>query len=1119
MPFTLTSRPAPRRARVPWALLCLTLALLGLAWAAQAAEPAATPRFAAPAQMTALRLGPEVLTPQERAFIAGLPEVRVAIPQPAVQPYEMISVEGVVSGIHPEMLGYLARAFGLRVRPVLVPSFADALQALQKHDADLMLTLGYTAERTRYLEYTLGVTPLPGALFGRSGVQPPPAGAGPALERARFAVERDFIVGDYLRRQYPQAQLLTVETTGQALQAVHEGRADYYLGALLTTMDWLSRQPELGLEVARLLNYSSGYYHFAVRKDWAPLAQILNRGISTLRASNQATLGADAALRAALASAPAGMPQAAPLGLGREELQTLVDKPVWRVGAVRGLPLLNHVEPDGQHTGIGAEMTEQVAHRIGIGVQVLPFDNVGEMIDALRRGHIDLIPFFTRTPEREAEFAYSRPYVEMPYVIVARTDAPLYYDLHSLRGKRLALPRLHPLRPLLAQRYAEIQIVDVADGNRAMDAVADGRADAAVEVKLFANLRIQGEGDDRLRTVATVEEIPAQFHFAGLPAARPLLALVDRALQDIPPAENLRMRRRWVAVDLAPVFPWRRHLPVIVVTVLGLLATAAGTAWWIRRLAREVKARRRSEARLRDIGAALPCAAFRHVFEGGQVVASWVSPNTVSLLALQVPAGHTVLASLAERLSAEQQALLLKQLEACLQSGTPLHASVAYGHPDGRTLWLGCEAVRTPAEGTAQALTGVVVDLSGEHDLQARLVQAAQQRNLMLASASHELRAPAHTLALALQALHATDLPAAAQGPLHIARDAVDTLSQLLGDVLDAARLEGAPLRLRARPMDLPAFLHDVAEGAAITARAKGLAFEADFDAGLPARVMQDPLRLKQLLINLLSNAFKYTPAGRVRLHASVQGEGKAEANANAHRQLRLEVADTGPGIDPAMQARLFTPFADDDSASRPRPSEGSSGLGLVICRDLAAQMGGHLELSSEPGHGTRATLLLPLLECAAEPVAAPRAGVVLVCDDDITSRLLLAQLLRHAGYTVEETASGAEVLARCARGGVAAVITDLHMPGMDGAELLRRLRSAAPALGAAPLLVLCSGDLSVPDPATPVKADTVADAAAEAASTRSLADANLAKPVDLQALQQVLRQGGVHPQTSTTQN
>lgn len=1050
--------------------------------------------------MAALRLGPEVLTPQERAFVSALPEARVAIPLPAVRPYEVVSADGAVSGIHPEMLAYLARAFGLRVRPLLLPSFSAALEALRSGQADLMLTLGYTAERARHIEYTLGVTPLPGALFARVGTHDAPDGARPALERARFAVERDFIVGDFLHRRYPESQLLTVETTGQALQAVHEGRADYYLGALLTTMDWLSRKPELRLEVTRLLNYSSGYYHFAVRKDWAPLAQILNRGISTLRASGQALPAAEAALRAALASAPAGLPRAAPLGLQQDELQTLAARPVWRIGAVRGLPLLNHVEPDGQHTGMAAEVTEQVAHRIGIGVQVLAFDNVGAMIDALRRGEIDLIPFFTRTPEREAEFAYSRPYVEMPYVIVARTDAPLYFDLHSLRGKRLALPLLHPLRPLLAERYGDIRIVDVADGNRAMDAVADGDADAAVEVKLFANLRIQGGGEDRLRTVASVEEIPAQFHFAGLPAARPLLALVDRALQDIPADESLRMRRRWVAVDLAPAFSWRRHLPVILVTALGLLATAAATAWWIRRLAREVKARRRSEARLRDVGAALPCAAFRHVFAQGQLLASWVSPGAAALLDLPVPAGRTVLASLAERLDAAQREALLSQQERCLHDGTPLHTRVAYAHPDGSTRWLNIEAVRTPAEGQAHALTGVMVDLSSEHDLQTRLVQTARQRNLLLASASHELRAPAHTLALALQALHAEQLPSSAQGPLRIAQDAVDTLKQLLGDVLDAARLEGAPLRLHARPMDLPRFLRDVAESAAITARAKALSFETDFDPALPTRVLQDPLRLKQLLVNLLSNAFKYTPAGCVRLCASVM---PAEGPAPSARRLRLEVVDTGPGIDPAMRDQLFTPFADDHSASRPRPAEGSSGLGLVICRDLAVQMGGRLELHSRPDAGTCATLLLPLHECPSEPAAAARQGVVLVCDDDITCRLLLAQLLRQAGYAVEEADGGPDVLARCRSGGVAAVITDLHMPGMDGAELLRRLRAADPASGGAPLLVLCSGDVSGPDP------DTGSELAGDD-PILSLAHAHLPKPVDLQALDLVLRQGGV---------
>ena len=125
----------------------------------------------------------------------------------------------------------------------------------------------------------------------------------------------------------------------------------------------------------------------------------------------------------AAASLPSGTPLQLPLKLDEAELALLSQRPVWRVGAVRGLPLLNHVEPDGSHSGIAAEVTEQVVRRLGVGLQVVPFDTVGAMLDGLRRREIDLIPFLTRTAEREREFAFSRPYVEMPYVIVARTSS------------------------------------------------------------------------------------------------------------------------------------------------------------------------------------------------------------------------------------------------------------------------------------------------------------------------------------------------------------------------------------------------------------------------------------------------------------------------------------------------------------------------------------------------------------------------------------------------------------------------------------------------------------------------------------------------------------------------
>ncbi len=1094
-----TPRCRPVVGSTPWARVwrqvqASAVALLLAAGGAPAADPPPGTRvfFHGPRLAAPLGLGPEVLTAQERAFIATLPELRVAIPLPAVRPYETVGTDGEVSGIHPDMLGHLANAFGLRVRPVLFPTFGAALEALRTQQADLMLTLGYTAARAASVAYTLGVTPLSGALFTRGN------GTGSddtALQRARFAVERDFAANEYLRRQYPQAQILTVDTTGQALAAVADGRATHYLGGLLTTLDWLTREPVPGIEISRLLNYSSGHYHFAVRKDWAPLVGVLNKGISSLRAQGLASGVDNKDWNAAAASLPAGMPLQPPLQLGARELDTLVRHPVWRVGAVRGLPLLNHLEPTGLHTGIAAEVTEQVVRRLGVGVQVVGFDTVGQMLDGLRRSEIDLVPFLTRTPSRETEFAYSQPYVEMPYVIVARSDAPLYWNLDSLRGRRLALAGQHPLRPLLTSRYPDVAIVDVADGREAMDAVADRRADAAVEVKLFANLRINGDNDERLRTVATVEEVPAQFHFASRHDGQALLGLVDRALKDIPEAESLRMQRRWVAVDLSPTFPWRRWLPLLATEATALLALAAATTWWLRRLQNEVLARRRSEQRLLDIGATVPGVAFRHVFgsDGQQLVASWVSARAQDLLALPPepqPARLTLLTRLAERLPPAERDALAADEQRCIASGERLRRTLPYDHPDGRRRWLTCEAVRTPAERGLQAWTGYVVDTSHEHELQARLVDAAQSRNLVLASASHELRAPTHTLSLALQSLPADGLGRRHDAALRIARDAVDTLTQLLGDVLDAARLDGAPLRLHARDFDLHELLQRLAEGAEAAAAAKGLGFTCHVDPDLPARVRHDPLRLRQVVVNLLSNAFKYTPGGRVDLRAE-----RRPAEPGGVDGLAVTVADTGPGLSAELQARVFTPFVSAAAGAAPPPGEGSSGLGLAISRQLSELMGGQLTLSSQPGMGTQVTLWLPLQPSLPPSAVAPRCGVVLVCDDDDTSRLLLAHLLRGRGFAVEEVNRAEDALARCRRGGVAALVTDLEMPGLGGLGLLRALHGDSTGVDPGPALLVCSGD-AVDDPDGP--------------DTTGLADARLTKPVDLDVLLQALAAAGV---------
>lgn len=1042
-------------------LLSATIALADDGYRFRAQRPAAVP--AAPATAAA------VLTPEERAFVAGLGTVRVAIPQPPAAPYEVI--EGnEVSGIHADMLAAIAGTFGLRLRPVVLPTWSAALEALKNHEADVLMTIGVTAERLKFLDFTLGATPLPGALFARPGTDTAD------LSRLRFALERNYLANTFVGREFPQAPVTTVETTEDALREVAAGRADVYLGSLLEASDVIVRKRIAGVQTQRLLNYGGGHYHFAVRNDWPLLTRVLNKGIATLR---DASAGA---VEAAAVGLPGHAPQR-PMALSPAESAALAMHSVWRLGAVRGLALLNDIDERGRHAGIAADYAEQVAQRLGVALQVVPFDSVAAMLDGLRAGRIDLVPFLTRTPERAREFVYSKPYVEMPYVLVARTDAPLYWGLESLAGRQLALAPQHPLRPTLAERYPQIRLVEAASGDEAMSMVARGVADAAVEVKLFANRRINGDAAGTLRAIGEVRDLPAQFAFAAAPHAAALVPLVDRALENISEAERARLLGRWVAVDLPPVFQWRRYLPLLAVTLGAVVLLGLGTFVWMRRLSKEVAARRRTEMLLDDIAHTVPGIAFRYIVAAdGRLIHNYFTPNARAFLGIDLDPKRTVLAAAARRLRPDEfEAAMAAQREA-MRTGAPFKFTAAYAHPDGREVWMQAEAVVSRRTAETVVWTGYIVDVSAERELQRQVAEEARSRTLMLASASHELRAPTHTLSLAIQAVQREGLSERQRSELEVADGAARMLTQLLDDVLDAAQLDHRALRLRPQVVALRTLFDEVGATCSVAARERGLAFRLFVGDEVPTVASLDPLRLKQVLTNLLSNACKYTPAGAVVLDAGLDTAGR----------LRIAVSDTGIGIDDALRARVFEPFTTLADGLAPR--EGRSGLGLSICARIVALMGGTIGLERGVAAGTVATVSIPL----ARPADLPRRAQghrVLVCDDDITSLALVAHMLRRLHYDVTESTDGQEALAQWRRGGTAALVCDLDMPGLSGTELIRCVRAEEPERRT--VIVVCSGEL-VP-------------AACDGGSPPAC-DAFLAKPVRIETLAETLLSLGVPP-------
>ena len=317
---------------------------------------------------------------------------------------------------------------------------------------------------------------------------------------------------------------------------------------------------------------------------------------------------------------------------------------------------------------------------------------------------------------------------------------------------------------------------------------------------------------------------------------------------------------------------------------------------------------------------------------------------------------------------------------------------------------------------------------------------ANQAKSAFLAMMSHELRTPMNGVLGMAHALERTKLsPRQADHVATLLRSG-SGLMTILNDILDLAKIEAGRFDVENRPFDLPYAVNRSVELWAPAALEKGLVLTCEISPQVHSWVSGDDARLRQVLQNLLSNALKFTSQGEVRLTVEPTGRGD---------EIAFTVADTGPGIEPATQARLFQGFTQADTSIARR--FGGTGLGLAISRNLARLMGGEITLNSQLGEGSSFRLVLPLPEATFQPELSPstpalaREALVraLVVDDNRTNQEVARALLEALGLTVETAASGQEGLTALATGGFDVVFMDIHMPGMSGIEALAAIRAS----------------------------------------------------------------------------
>ncbi|GAA5190287.1 PAS domain S-box protein [Ferrimonas gelatinilytica] len=436
---------------------------------------------------------------------------------------------------------------------------------------------------------------------------------------------------------------------------------------------------------------------------------------------------------------------------------------------------------------------------------------------------------------------------------------------------------------------------------------------------------------------------------------------------------------------------------------------------------------------------------FRALFDNAGIAIVTLSPTGVIkelnerfIQFAQLPPDQLIGQHISQLLPAEDRDPFNRNLTPLLKGDKPhLACELRYRKADGNLRWADLRAVRLTQEGKPdRAVVLTMSDITERREINEALQQAKeaadtanQAKSDFLANMSHEIRTPMNAIIGLTQLCRQTELTPRQSDYLRKIDSASQSLLALINDVLDYSKIEAGKLELEQTEFALDELLERLSDLFASKAHDKGIELLFSVAPQVPNRLCGDPLRLGQVLTNLLSNALKFTEKGEVVL--SIDGDDR----------IRFSVRDTGIGMNPAQQQRLFQSFSQADSSTTRK--YGGTGLGLAISRRLVQLMQGEIRVDSTPGHGSTFYFELPLK--AAAPVQRPMptelSGMpLLLVDDNDTALDILEHTLSSFGFTVIRARSGRQALTQLEDGLPELVLCDYRMPKMDGLMLSRKL-------------------------------------------------------------------------------
>jgi len=977
--------------------------------------------------------------------------INVAIWHPSIPPLDMFTEEGRYEGITADYVLLISQYLGLRVNVREYPNHEAAIAALNSGAVDLMVHPGGKM-------FPLGSTlALSDRLTSDNPVLVHARRAYNATfqyeEGMRLAVSSWYLDYGWLEQRFPHARIVRFESDDAALASVAFGDSDFYIGSLITTTYLLDHNYSSYLEVQESFPERDTGSRFVLRKEQKILLDSVNKALAAIPdVQHQVILqqwggGEHTDLWRVRKK----------ISFSGQELKWLAANPSIKVSVNGFYAPFTMVDAVGHFYGVTADVLHLIQLRTGLRFHPVPAGAVGDMLEHITKGDAAFVGAISESDERGKALLFSRPYFSSPFVLVVKAGREKGRPLAA--GERVALVKGNALQRELQTRYSGIEILEAPNANLAMQWVDEGKADAAVNNLFGATYMIDHYFKGRLQVAERIGKEMAAIRFAVGRDQPELLSILNKSLESIAPNNISSILTKWQTRPDVELNTWQLYRTQFWLLAGGGATLVLSSLLWIFYLRREVGARRRAQQSLQSqlrfnetLLNSVPIPLYvvdRHGelmmsnpawrdFFCGEEPDCWLHGPRHDESPL-----HDVWQQAAHMLTNQgpqnrSDTRIIEVFDGERQR-TVVHYAVTYVRPDSYAEGLICAWMDiTEHEALAKAL----------FEARENAEQANRAKSTFLATMSHEIRTPVSAIIGLLElAVQTSDKANDSEDPIRVAWESARSLMGVIGDILDMARIESGRLELSPEWLHTTELLPPVVRVFEGLARQKSLWLRSSLPATLPYEIFVDPLRIRQVISNLVSNAVKFTEQGGIDIDLNITAlpDGRA--------RLTISVQDSGHGIDDAAQCDIFDPWVQAQNGS----VTGGSGLGLAICAQLVNMMGGEISMVSRPGQGTNVSFSIPVEQhndrpvavavavavplAEPEPLSSPVELCILIVDDHPANRLLLRRQLTYLGHQVTEAQDGEQGWARWRQQRFELVITDCSMPGMDGLALTRLIR------------------------------------------------------------------------------